>query len=361
MISHRARSGVIATCLAFLLPGTGLAQVSDPHLSIEPRTRAEAARIATVTKPATDFTAPARVEANQGGVGTVRRRAGPQAISMPQKNLIFQQDARFNIGNGLFERIWVIPPASTIASDGLGPLLNTRACQNCHVMDGRGHPPAGLDDDAGSLVVRLGIPTDAGPADIKTLRDYLSTKGDPVYGHQFSDLSVAGIPSEGRVRVRWRDADRFDLPGGERVTLRRPVWSLKDLGYGPMDPATHISPRVAPQMIGLGLVEAILASDIIALADPRDADGDGISGRANIVWSPDYDQPMLGRFGVRAKHPDAAPAGRRRRSQRYRRRITAASAALRRLHAGPDSLPGRARWPQRNRTGLSWRATAGTW
>ena len=303
MISHRARSGVIATCLALLLSGTGLAQVSDPHLSIEPRTRAEATRIATVTEPATDFTAPAPFEANQGGAGTVRRRADPQAFSMPQKNLTFQKDARFNIGNGLFERIWVTPPASTIASDGLGPLFNTRACQDCHVKDGRGHPPAGPDDDAGSLVVRLGIPTDAGPADIKALRDYLSTKGDPVYGHQFSDLSVAGIPSEGRVRVRWRDADSFDLPGGERVTLRRPDWSLKDLGYGPMDPATRISPRVAPQMIGLGLVEAIPASDIIALSDPRDADGDGISGRANIVWSPEYDQPMLGRFGVRASTP----------------------------------------------------------
>lgn len=286
MISHRARSGVIATCLAFLLPGTGLAQVSDPHLSIELRTRAEAARIATVTKPATDVTAPALFEANQGGVGTVRRRADPQAFSMPQKNLTFQQDARFNIGNGLFERIWVTPPASTIASDGLGPLFNTRACHDYQVKDGGGHPPAGPDDDGGSMVVRLGIPTDARPADIKALRDCLSTKGDPVYGHRYSDLSVAGIPSEGRVRV----------------TLRRPDWSLQDRGYGQMHSATHISPRVAPQMIGLGLVEAIPASDIIALADPRDADGDGISDRANIGWSPEYDQPMLGRFGVRASN-----------------------------------------------------------
>ena len=210
---------------------------------------------------------------------------------MPQKNLTFQQDAWFNIGNGLFERIWVTSPASTIASDGLGPLFNARACQDCRVKDGRGHPPAGPDDDASSLVVRLGIPTDAGRADIKALRDCLSTKGDPVYGHQFSDLSVAGIPSEGRVRV----------------TLRRPDWSLQDLGYGPMHPATRLSPRVAPQMIGLGLVEAILASDIIALADPRDVDGDGISGRANIVWSPEYDQPMLGRFGVRASTPTLRP------------------------------------------------------
>lgn len=78
MISHRARSGVIATCLAFLLAGTGLAQVPDTHLSIEPRTRAEAARIATVTKPATDFTAPApsrpiRAARARSAVALIRR------------------------------------------------------------------------------------------------------------------------------------------------------------------------------------------------------------------------------------------------------------------------------------------------
>lgn len=64
-----------------------------------------------------------------------------------------------------------------------------------------------------------------------------------------------------------------------------------------------ISPRVAPQMIGLGLLEAIPAEDILAGADPDDADGDGVSGRANIVWSIEYDQPMLGRFGHKAGTP----------------------------------------------------------
>jgi CxxC motif-containing protein (DUF1111 family) len=53
-------------------------------------------------------------------------------------------------------------------------------------------------------------------------------------------------------------------------------------------------------MIGLGLLEAIPAADILALADPDDSDGDGISGRPNIVWSPEFDIPMLGRFGLKA-------------------------------------------------------------
>jgi CxxC motif-containing protein (DUF1111 family) len=61
-----------------------------------------------------------------------------------------------------------------------------------------------------------------------------------------------------------------------------------------------LSPRVAPQMIGLGLLEAIPAADILAGADPDDADGDGISGRAQIVWSAAHGRPMLGRFGHKA-------------------------------------------------------------
>ena len=58
-----------------------------------------------------------------------------------------------------------------------------------------------------------------------------------------------------------------------------------------------LSPRVAPQMIGLGLLEAIPAADILAGADPDDLDGDGISGRPALVWSAGHDAAMLGRFG----------------------------------------------------------------
>ena len=60
------------------------------------------------------------------------------------------------------------------------------------------------------------------------------------------------------------------------------------------------SPRVAPPMVGLGLLEAVAASDILARADPDDVDGDGMSGRARQVWSPEHGRMMLGRFGWKA-------------------------------------------------------------
>jgi CxxC motif-containing protein (DUF1111 family) len=61
-----------------------------------------------------------------------------------------------------------------------------------------------------------------------------------------------------------------------------------------------LSARVAPPMIGMGLLEAIPEADIIALADPDDRDGDGISGRPNQVWSASDGRVMLGRFGWKA-------------------------------------------------------------
>lgn len=289
-----------------LLAGTAAAQapaLSDPHLNIVPRSEVESARIAAVTAPATGFTEAERFEANQGGAGTVRRRHDAQAFSLSKSNLSFAQQGAFAVGNGIFERLWVTAPASTIASDGLGPLFNTRSCQDCHIKDGRGHAPAGPDDTAGSLVVRLGVPMSVDAPSIGELRTYVSAAPDPVYGRQFSDNAVPGAVREGGVSVTWVDAETIDLPGGETVTLRKPDWTLTDLGYGPLDPETQISPRVAPQMIGLGLIEAIPAADILAHADPDDADGDGISGRANVVWAPEYDTAMLGRFGVRATAP----------------------------------------------------------
>ena len=84
------------------------------------------------------------------------------------------------------------------------------------------------------------------------------------------------------------------------MQLRAPTYSAEDLGYGPLAPGAMVSPRVAPPMIGMGLLETIPVGDILANVDENDADGDGISGRANIVISTEFGQPMLGRFGLKA-------------------------------------------------------------
>ena len=93
---------------------------------------------------------------------------------------------------------------------------------------------------------------------------------------------------------------------GESYSLRKPTYTFVDLNYGPMHPETLLSPRVAPAMIGLGLLEAVPAEALMDLADPEDGDGDGVSGRPNRVWDKVRQQTVLGRFGWKANQPTVA-------------------------------------------------------
>jgi len=281
------------------VPAPAQAQdLRDLHLNALPRTPSEAARVAAVVAPPQDPTQPQRFARRSGGAATVRVRPGTDAFSQPSANLAFEDQMRFRLGNGLFTRLWVSAPSSTIASDGLGPMFNARGCQSCHLMDGRGHPPVAGTDGAMTMFLRLSIPAPQGTAGPSGIADWLATLPDPVYGRQLQDLAIQGQTPEGRVAVTWTDVP-VTLEGGEVVTLRRPDWRAEGLQYGPLAPHAMLSARVAPQMIGLGLLEAIATEDILALADPLDADGDGISGRPAIVWSPEFDAPMLGRFGYK--------------------------------------------------------------
>ena len=85
--------------------------------------------------------------------------------------------------------------------------------------------------------------------------------------------------------------------------MRKPTYRIDGLGYGPLPPDIMISPRIAPALIGLGLLEAISEQDILAHADPDDRDGDGISGRPNRVWDRRAGTLKLGRFGWKAGEP----------------------------------------------------------
>lgn len=282
---------------------------TDPHLNVVPRTAKEISRIAAVTAPTTDFSMPERFETKPGGAATVRARSDHDAFSQSSGNISFEGEMEFKVGNGLFRKLWVSAPSSTLASDGLGPLYNARSCQGCHLKDGRGHPPEGPEDGRVSMFLRLSVPaTDAdAPTEIESYLaglgiDTPHTRPEPVYGGQLQDFGIAGHAAEGQMQIAYTE-ETVALSGGESASLRRPAYSVSDLGYGPMAADVQLSPRVAPQMIGLGLVEAIPAADILAHADPEDTDGDGISGRPQIVWSLRDAAPALGRFGWKAGNP----------------------------------------------------------
>lgn len=277
------------------------AQQSVSVLNVVPRTEQEETRIADVTAHARQFDAPEKFEALPAGKATVRYQKNANAFSSPSGNMDFDGELDFKLGNALFRKLWVSSPSSTLASDGLGPIYNARSCQRCHLKDGRGHPPNGPDDSRVSLLMALGMPVGENPWK-EEVSDYLATEPDPVYGRQFQDHSTTTVKAEGRFDVSYSE-QQITLADGIVVSLRRPTYTLNDLAYGELDPRTIVAPRIAPQMIGLGLLEAIAAEDIIALADPDDADGDGVSGRANMAIDRASGQAVLGRFGLKAGKP----------------------------------------------------------
>jgi CxxC motif-containing protein (DUF1111 family) len=149
------------------------------------------------------------------------------------------------------------------------------------------------------MFLRLSIPGGPSPEGIA---DWIATQPDPTYGGQMQDLAAPGHAAEGKMAITYTETPVI-LADGTTVTLRAPTYSFADPAYGPPADGLMLSPRVAPQMIGLGLLEAIPAADILAFADPDDADGDGISGRPQIVPSVEHGVPMLGRFGLKGGTP----------------------------------------------------------
>jgi CxxC motif-containing protein (DUF1111 family) len=258
-------------------------------------------RVKAVTKPTTDFSKPEQFELMQGGAGTSRKRVNADAFSQSSANITFEEEGTFKLGNALFRKNWVSSPSSTQASDGLGPLFNARACQSCHLKDGRGHPPEGAAD-ATSMFLRLARTASTAEEKAAVADHRALNFPDPVYGTQLQDLAVPGLAGEGKMKITYAE-EKVKLGDGSIVSLRKPAYSVADLAYGPLDPSTTLSPRIANPMIGLGLVEQIHPADILAHADPDDRDGDGISGKAAVVRDPASGELTLGRFGWKAQAP----------------------------------------------------------
>ncbi len=264
-------------------------------------TAEDLARVRAITAMARSFEAAESFETLSAGAATVRSKLLNRDIfSQPAANLDFEGRQRFQIGNGLFRKDWVAAPSSTQASDGLGPLFNARSCQGCHLKDAGGVVPEEGEEPV-SLFLRLSVPP-RDEAERRQLEDSLSVIPEPTYGHQLQTFAVPGLPAEARLRIEWEEI-RVALNGGETATLRKPVYRITDLGYGPMREDVMISPRIAPQMIGLGLLEAVHEADILANARRTD-DPDGVRGKVRLVRDEATGEVTIGRFGWKGGHRD---------------------------------------------------------
>jgi len=227
-----------------------------------------------------------------GGTLGTTRTTSQDAYTQPMPGLTFEQNGDFAVGNSFDADDWVVAPASTASRDGLGPLYNATSCSSCHSRDGRGQPPA-PGDEMLSMLVRLSVPG---------MDEHGGPLNEPSYGGQFQPHGIPGVDGEGATHLEW-----VETPGtyadGTAYSLRHASLSFTSLAYGPMQADTMFSMRVASSQYGLGLLEVVSEADILANADPDDADHDGISGRANQVWNQTTGSVTLGRFGWKANQP----------------------------------------------------------
>lgn len=199
------------------------------------------------------------------------------------------RDARVHeIGDQTFEAKFVAPPAPVFA--GLGPIFNNVSCVNCHRNDGEGLPTTG--SATSGLLMRI---SQAGK----------DAHGAPLgivgFGIQIQDQAVLGAKPEAQVNISYTEVP-FSYPDGSTVSLRHPVYALTNT-YQDIPVAYFLSPRLAPPLIGMGLLENIPESTILSFIDAGDQNGDGIVGKANYVYDSHTGETVIGRFGLKANTP----------------------------------------------------------
>ncbi|MDE0689593.1 MAG: c-type cytochrome [Candidatus Poribacteria bacterium] len=255
--------------------------------------------LALILLSACDSESPVSVESTpifstsefSGGETTVFD-ASSHAFSIPAPNLSDAALAKHLEGDVEFEAVFVTAPA--VVNPGLGPIYNNVSCINCHSRDGRGRPPD-ANEGLVSLLFRLSLPKTGDPIDGKPPTPV------PGFGTQLNNRAIVEANPEGKVKIAYTE-QTLTTADGTRVHLRYPNYTVTET-YQPLPENVEISPRVAPAVFGLGLLEAIPEETILAYADEADVDGNGISGKPNYVWNVVAQRYTLGRFGWKANQP----------------------------------------------------------
>ena len=184
-----------------------------------------------------------------------------------------------------FEASFVAPPAKVF--DGLDSIYNNVSCINCHRNDGGGFPSAG--SATSGLLIRIsqtGSDPHGGP---------LAVDG---YGTQVQDQAVLGYDPEASVVIGYAESV-FTYPDGTTANLRKPAYTLQN-PYLPFQVPYMLSPRLAPPLVGIGLLDDIPESTIRSFVDEEDQNGDGITGKLNMVYDDYSEETSFGRFGLKA-------------------------------------------------------------
>ena len=216
--------------------------------------------------------------------------SGEQAFSIPYIGLDKDQGRQFADGHAEFNEAWVLAPARGVW--GLGPTFNEDRCAHCHVNNGRAPAPDEGGEVQQGMLVRLSIPgktKEGGPLPHQS------------YGDQLQNRGIENrVPAEGQAVIRYREKE-IVFADGEKKMLRSPKIEMQNLQFGDLGPETMMSVRVAQQLVGLGLLEAVPESAMLATAKSQQKTA--FAGRPNYVWDIENERKVIGRFGWKANQP----------------------------------------------------------
>lgn len=166
--------------------------------------------------------------------------ASEDVLAEPLEGLTPQQLLLFSLGDEQFAHVFS-------KEEGLGPIFSQSSCEGCHAGDGKGH--------ISNRLTRFG--------------KYKNNAWDPLYsqgGPQLQSRAITGYLAE-------------TIPQGASSASFLPA-----------------------NVTGLGFLEAVPDSVLLAMTDPRDANGDGISGRVNWVTPPSFFVPKAHHISQNGKY-----------------------------------------------------------
>jgi CxxC motif-containing protein (DUF1111 family) len=239
----------------------------------------------TMCRKATPIDEASYDERLSGGMSTVFDETS-NALSHPLPGLNERDMQVHELGDAGFSQTFVSDPAPNFG--GVGPIFNNVSCISCHHNDGKGTPTAGTTTSSLLIRIATGIANEHG-----------GPTGPQGYGNQIQDMAILGIQPEAKVNISYTDKEVV-YPDGIKRKLRVPIYSLFNT-YMPVS-NYQLSPRLAPPVFGLGLIEQIPETTIIsfAQANKQKSNNDGILGHPNYVYNPQTKQMELGRFGLKA-------------------------------------------------------------